>query len=463
MNYLIILVFTVVACWLIKRDTRQRTGISRALWIPTIWVAIIASRPVSLWVGLSMPGDTLEGSPIDRVFYFGMLVAASIVLASRRVAWAPLIARNWPILLFYFFLLVSVVWANAPLTSLKRWIKEFGNILIVLVILTEVDPLQALRTVFVRCAYVLVPLSIIFIRYFPDLGRRYGVHGGDMEATGVTCQKNSLGAMVVVCGLIFLWDWIERKKANSPPGRLDRYISLVLALIGAWLLYLSDSKTSIIGLAFGAIVIASTQMPLLRNKVASLGTYGFAVAIGFFALDSFFGLKEWILSSLGRDMTFTGRTDVWRELLNLRTDPMLGTGFMSLWDDMHYQALLPDFVAFSAHNGYLEIYLAGGYAGIVALALMILATGIRINKALKTGTTYAVVRFAVFCVALTANFSESNFACMTPIGFLFLVAAIGSVDVTSPVLAKGHRRFTYAPRQDAGDLQTTAFPAANRG
>jgi len=50
--------------------------------------------------------------------------------------------------------------------------------------------------------------------------------------------------------------------------------------------------------------------------------------------------------------------------------------------------------------------------------------GIRINRSLSSGGNFAVVRFAVFAIALIANFSESNFACMTPIGFLLLLVAI---------------------------------------
>jgi hypothetical protein len=44
-------------------------------------------------------------------------------------------------------------------------------------------------------------LSIVFIRYFPSLGRFYGSHGGDGQLCGVTTQKNALGVLVVICGL----------------------------------------------------------------------------------------------------------------------------------------------------------------------------------------------------------------------------------------------------------------------
>jgi hypothetical protein len=59
------------------------------------------------------------------------------------------------------------------------------------------------------------------------------------------------------------------------------------------------------------------------------------------------------------------------------------------------------------------------------LILMILGTGAGINRDLKGGSSYAVVRFAVLVATLLANFAESNFACMTPLGFLFLLMAIG--------------------------------------
>jgi exopolysaccharide production protein ExoQ len=425
MNQLILLASWIFVIWLVRRDEKNRVGLSRATWIPTLWVGVLASRPISAWLGWSS-GDTLEGSPVDRFFFFGMILSALLVLSRRSVPWGQIYSRNWALFLFYGFLLVSVVWANSPLSSFKRWTKEAGNILIVLVILTEANPLEAIRAVFVRCAWVLVPLSIVFVRYFPDLGRRYSIHSGELEITGVTTQKNSLGAMILVCGLVFVWDWLERTRPDAPlRSRTDKFLALLLMAAATWLIYLSDSKTSMTCLALACVIIAAVRVPVIHRRVSGMGIY-LLVAAGLFALlDSQIGLTTTVVSNLGRDMTFTGRTDVWRELLAVRTDPLFGTGFMSFWDDLGYRSRLPDWVAFSAHNGYLEIYLAGGVIGVGLLALLILSSGFRINRALATQDTYAVVRFAVFVAALLANFSESNFACMTPLGFLFLVAVIG--------------------------------------
>lgn len=378
-----------------------------------------------MWIGAGGGVDTLDGSPVDRLFFLVMIAMSVRILSHRHLEWRSLARDNWPVLIFYSFLFISILWTNSPFSSLKRWIKEFGNILVVLVLLSEANPYQAIRATFFRCAVLFFPLSIVYIRYFPELGRRYS-RGGGLEVTGVTTQKNSLGVMVVVCGLVLLWDWLEQTKPGQPPrSKLERYLPPALLLMGMWLLFLSDSKTSMLCFAIGGLIIASIRLPLLRRRVSALGKYALAAGFAFFLVNWKFQVTDELLSLLGRDTTFTGRTDVWRELLNVGTNTLYGTGFMSFWDDPFYKSKLPSWVAFSAHNGYLEIYLAGGYLGIAMLAVMILGTATKINRALNEESNYAAFRFAIFVAVLIGNFSESNFACMTPMGFLFLLAAIG--------------------------------------
>lgn len=426
MSLLLLVLATSAGLWAIRRDTSSRPGISGALWIPTLWLAILASRPFSLWFDLG-GAATLEGSPLDRAVFFALMAAAVITLARRPVPWGAVARHNWPLLLFYGYLLLSVLWAHAPLVSLRRWGKEAGNILIVLLILTERDPVQALRAVVVRCASLLLPLSVVLIRHFPDLGRRYSQHSGGLEVTGVTTQKNALGATVLVCALVLLFDWIERRRATGndaapPPSALQP----VLLALGLWLLALSQSRTSMLALAVAALLLLSPHLPVARRftpRLVPLLAGGVALLAG---MEALFEWSRPVVTDLGRDLTFTGRTEVWRELLALRTDPLLGTGFMSLWDDPAYRTRLPEWIAFSAHNGYLEVYLAGGMVGVVLLGVLLASTGMRLHHALARPTPWAVAGVAIFAATLVANFAESHFACMTPVGLLYLAAHLGS-------------------------------------
>ena len=247
-----------------------------------------------------------------------------------------------------------------------------------------------------------------------------------MEAIGVTTQKNSLGALVLVGCLVLIWDWFERCRPEAPrQGRFDRYLPAVIVSIGVYLVHLCDSKTSILCLAVGGFILAAARMPVLRRRIRALGFWAFASVLVFFSLDALFGIKEAIVHSLGRDMTFTGRTDVWRELLALNTNRLVGTGFCSIWSDQHYLSKLPDWVSGSAHNGYLEVFIDGGMIGLLLLVVLLLAAGVKINRQLRFGGDYVLIRFAVFVAMLIGNFSESHFGRMSPLGFLFLLVVIG--------------------------------------
>jgi exopolysaccharide production protein ExoQ len=426
--YLVLLVSLFFFWRLIKNDIAQREGVSAAVWIPTLWVGILLSRPVTFWLHFGGGDDALEGSPLDRLFYFGLILAAMVVVHRRKVSWRQFISQNWPIMLFYGYFLLSIFWAPSPFVAFKRWFKEFGNIFIALVILTEVNPLQAFRAVFVRCAYVLIPLSVVFIRYFPSLGRTYSRSGG-LEITGVTLQKNSLGVMVLVCGLVLIWDWFERTKPGSASrGRFERLLPFLLCLMGVYLLHLCHSMTATLSFVLGGGIILTSRIPFARQRIGAVGFFTLVVILGFFAFDSLFHIKGEFLQMIGRDPTLTGRTEVWDVLLSVHTDPLIGDGFCSFWSDQRYLSQLPYWVGASAHNGYLEVYLDGGYFGLFFLGIFLAVTGFRLNRYLAVGTNYALIRFAVFAAMLIEDVSESNWGRMTPLGFIFLLTAIGHAE-----------------------------------
>lgn len=441
MGKLVLILFCAFALWMIRRDIARRDGLSKAIWIPTLWAWIILSKPMSLWLGTGGGVDTLEGSPVDRLFFLSLIIGAILVLFQRGLDWPAAISRNWQIFFFYGFFLLSVGWAYSAEASFKRWFKDIGNVAIALVILTESNPFQAIRAVFWRCSLVLFPLSVIFIRWFPDLGRRYSHHSGGLEVVGVTSQKNELGPMIVVCGLILLWDWLEghRELERHPQTRLDRYVTAGLLASGLYLIYLSDSKTSIVCLLVGAIVLFSQHIPFLRARISALGGYVLIGSLCFFLLENLFGITESIVTSLGRDMTFTGRTNVWREILSLNTDPLIGVGFCSFWSDPRYVSQLPEWIAFSAHNGYMEMYLDGGWLGVAALSILLLVTAKRLSAALTAVDRYSLLRFATLLAIIIGCFSESHFGRMSPLWFLFLLVAIEPSSLRTARQSSGRR------------------------
>jgi len=204
---------------------------------------------------------------------------------------------------------------------------------------------------------------------------------------------------------------------------VERYVPFAMLALAAYLINLCDSKTSIACLVLGGGILAAVKLPLLRQRIGQFAGYALAGIVVFYLLDHMFGVSEWIIRSMGRDVTLTGRTDVWRELLALKTDPIFGLGFCSIWSNKSILDRLPVWVGASAHNGYLEMYLDGGYLAVFFLALMLLMVSLKMNRQLKYGGTYALIRFAVVLVIIIGDFSESHFGRMSPLGFLFLLVA----------------------------------------
>src|SRR5205814_390017 len=175
--------------WLWRRDVQARPKFSHTFWIPLLWMLILGSRRLSWWLGVGSAGGDLEGNWFDRLLYIGLIFWAIHILSQRGVSWSTLIHKNQALLLFYLFLLATIVWAPFPFVLFKRWFKDIGAIFVILLILTEEHPMEATKALFARCAYVWFPVSEILGKYFPGIGREYSriVHA---LYSGVCGEKN---------------------------------------------------------------------------------------------------------------------------------------------------------------------------------------------------------------------------------------------------------------------------------
>jgi O-antigen ligase len=395
---------------------------SLTLLIPGAWIAILGSRPLSDWFG----GDGgSEANPIDTVAFAGLMGSAVVVLFKRGLDWRGLFRQNKALFLIFFYLLLSTFWSEMPLISLKRLIKDFGCVLVALVFLTEKNPAEAVRAVFVRVSYILFPLSVVFIKFFPEIGRQ-ATRAGENMFTGITTHKNSLGETVFVFGLMILWDLIETYKGEDRPGKKGQVLILLgMFLMGLSLLVTCDSQTSLVCLILGGLVFwGSGRLVRMRHGkrvlIACLVT-----VICLKTLDKTFGISDTIVVALGRNPTLTGRTDIWRIVLDQKTNPIIGIGFYTFWDSDKGKTVIETLMRInSAHNGYLEMYLDGGLVGDVLLGLLLLAVGSRAIDRLFAGASLGRMGLIYWIIAIFYNLSETSFFRLDPLWFTFLLVAI---------------------------------------
>ena len=163
--------------------------------MPLIWMLIICSRQPSDWLntfGFHSGAVALEeGSPFDACVYFTLIAAGAYVLSkSARVQLSVDYSQNQWLTIFFIYCFLSIFWSDFPFVAFKRWIKVLGHPIMALIVLTEPDPEESVIRLMKRCAYVVVPVSILFIKYYPEWGRGFEpVDGCESFNTGITTEQ----------------------------------------------------------------------------------------------------------------------------------------------------------------------------------------------------------------------------------------------------------------------------------
>jgi len=371
-------------------------------------------------------GNDAERSPLDQAFYLSILALSWIVVSLRQVKWHKLFAANAWIMLLYLFFAVSVLWSDDLVGSSKRLFKDFGMVSVISVILSEKDPLEAIRAVYFRCACVLFPLSVVVIRYFPNIGRGYTIAGEPMFS-GVTTQKNTLGEIILVFSLFLIWDCLEARPAGAKrPWIGTQWDRLVLLLMGVWLLNMSQSKTALMCLLIGVSLILRRGWLASSVRINKMVLFG-ALSIPFLLLftQQINSIIAPVVEALGRNMTFTGRSEIWEHITFATVNPLVGAGYWNFWGGKGGLAISQamNTAVPNAHNGYLDIYLDGGLIALVLLFCVLVTSGKRLIANLHLNR-YQRVRFAVLIVMIFYNLTESTFARLTPIWFTTLLVLI---------------------------------------
>lgn len=418
-------------------DRHEDSRVSKALWIPAAWLFLISSRGVSGWLGVrqnfkgvNAADAYVDGSPLDMWVFIFLLVAALAVLIARSGRVGQLLRKNGLILLYFSFCVVSLVWSDFPFVVFKRWIKALGDLGMVLIILTESDPWGALKSLLTRLGFLIFPLSVLFIHYYPGIGQIL-TQSWTLEPVGVATQKNDLGLDCMMYGVFFLWMIVSAYREREDPSRRRRLLAYGATIIMVtWLLSQCMSMTSITGLVSAGVVMWLASRPSRKPALVHLSVI---VVLGIAVTALFFDPGGDMIGALGKDPSIHGRKDIWSLVLGLHTNPLIGTGFESFWLGPRLQKMwdaMPSFYMNEAHNGYLEVYLNFGWTGICLIALLLATAYKRVISGIRRNPGEASLFLGLFLCTMFYAFSEAAFRTMTVSWFfLLLVIVAGSQGV----------------------------------
>jgi O-antigen ligase len=254
---------------------------------------------------------------------------------------------------------------------------------------------------FVYAGIWLAGFSAFYIVALPHFGVHQAsdafqaVHAGNWR--GVYPHKNIFGGAAAVCATLTILTG-----RDVVPSLKLKYALLAVLLV---MIVKSGSATALlITAAAPMIALFFVTLTKAQRLVAALILFPLAV-VGFVGISAIF-------EALGRDMTFTGRTDIWAYVPEaFARHPITGYGFASTTYGDFMIKIFKAFGLFDPHNGYINLLLSVGLVGLILFLASLYAVG-RTARRLYVVDPQAgqggLVVFGVVAAWLIACLSESQ-------------------------------------------------------
>jgi O-antigen ligase len=412
--------------WL--RDDQHALFLAGMAWVLTVLMIV----PDGLdYASLSASAAPASGSALSRALWLGLLAGGLLVIAWRAgMAWLLLRWLNPFLLAMVALAVASVAWSIEPSLSLRRSIRVVTIVVVCIAFVLASWHQQRYQNVMRPILTIVLVASLAFGLASPSLAIHQETSAELLGAwRGITNHKNSLGALACM-GLIF-WAhaWLSREV--RPLG------ALAGAMVALACLVLSRSSTSLMAavvvIALLALLIRSPAgfRPWVPYLVGGLVLVLLAYTLAILQLIPGLDLLLGPVSALtGKDLTFTGRTEIWAVLSqHIRLHPILGTGYGAYWSGPGMGSPSDEFLRLesfypgSAHNGYLEIVNDLGMVGLLVLIAWISTWLWQCLALFSTDRNQAALYLGLLIQQALTNLSETHWFSVLSVDFVIMALA----------------------------------------
>ena len=308
-----------------------------------------------------------DGSLGFQIFGSAIYMIALIVLLPRYQDVIALLIRNKALVCFVGLIMISALWSDLPTVTLRRSAALFGTTIFAMYLAVRIKPREFITLLAISLGFVAVE-SLLLVFLVPDIAVQTRSYIDTWA--GALGHKNIFGRTMVLCMLV-MW-------AVLPQARTYKPVVWGIFFLALFEVVMSQSRTSwIVGVGLLLALpflryLRAARVPMTMRLVlvAIIGLGGVGYLVLQFADDG--------LALLGRDATFSGRTDIWASAINVGLkSPWLGSGYRTF-----YTSGLTNRVQIgNGHNSFLDIWLELGTVGLVLfLATMVVAISRALNR-----------------------------------------------------------------------------------
>lgn len=332
----------------------------------------------------------------------GFLAAGCALCVLRPGQVVARVLRDWPVMLVAVFCILSVTWSREPGLSLRFGIQLAATFVIAIAITDRLSPRDFLRTLAVFLGVGMIA-SLLF-----------GSTSGETAAwTGIYGSKNAFAGAASTFAIIAFGLALSR-------GPLAlRLCCLAGGIMGCLFVVLAQSTGALvlmtITLLACAICLVLGRLSGLATAAALTGAAMVAAFAGIVASAHIAALSNAVLQSTGKDLTLTGRTELWAVALALISErPVLGVGYQAFWvignaeaEALWYMFGIEARSGFNFHNLYLSNAVEIGLLGVALQMLILLGAAVlTLRWVLRSASPVGAVFFGLTLMVVMGSLIE---------------------------------------------------------
>ncbi|WP_246191269.1 O-antigen ligase family protein [Aureimonas leprariae] len=367
-----------------------------------------------------------------RLVWLPVYAFTAAVLMHHPRQFADAFRRNLLLNVLLAMPLFSVFWSIAPSVTLRRAGGLVFTVLLAYLLALRFTPRQFLLLLLAALGPC-IAMSLVVLVASPGLA---WMPDGDGAMRGIFLHKNSLGWYSCISALV--------SAVVAMDGSLGYRRTAVALLIGSLIcLAGSTSMTATIAASTACCLIwFYSVLPKVRGvaRVVFVLVFVQAAAVILITLHEFLVP---VLEALGKDATLTGRIPLWEQVdVATARRLLLGYGYQAFWTEGNPDAWTiwsnVNWMAPHAHNGYRDILLGFGLAGMTVFAMVALrafrqGAGLQC-RAPGEGWLFLNVFFPM---VLVMNLTESLFLLQNDTIFILFATTIIMFSQHSPRYATG--------------------------
>lgn len=370
--------------------------------------------------------------PYTPILFMLIYGVTGVLVILRWKSFLHIATKDIFIWLLVAIALLSMLWTVMPDITQRRSILLLGTTVFGIYIATRFDFREQLELYAWALGLVII-LSFVFAIALPYYGimsvQENGAHAGAWR--GVMTHKNILGRLMALTNMLFLLMVISHPIRRG----IYRWLTWICYVLSIALVVLSTSKTSLV-----ATITLTIILPLyrsLRQKytvlIPSLIVFILVVgSVGTIVIENL----ETIAGTFGRDLTLTGRTDIWIAMWDLIAErPLTGYGFNAFWQgwDSVASARMWRILGWECpygHNGFIDLMAELGAPCLILFILSFVTTyikGISWLRLVPTAEGLWPLMYLTFM--LIYNMTESTIMATNSIFWIIYVSTIFSMAV----------------------------------